>query len=42
MTACASCSGLGQQRVRDAYQWDTVTDDYEALIGRLAARRRQR
>jgi glycosyltransferase involved in cell wall biosynthesis len=33
---------LGQQRVRDAYQWDTVTDDYEALIGRLAARRRRR
>jgi glycosyltransferase involved in cell wall biosynthesis len=34
--------GLGQQRVRDAYQWDSVTDDYEALIGRLAARRRRR
>lgn len=33
---------LGQQRVRDAYQWDSVTDDYEALIGRLAARRRRR
>lgn len=33
---------LGQQRVRDAYQWDAVTDDYEALIGRLAARRRRR
>lgn len=33
---------LGQQRVRDAYQWDAVTDEYEALIGRLAARRRRR
>jgi glycosyltransferase involved in cell wall biosynthesis len=33
---------LGQQRVRDAYQWDSVTDDYEALIQRLAARRRRR
>ena len=33
---------LGQQRVQDAYQWDAVTDDYEALIGRLAARRRRR
>ena len=34
--------GLGQQRVRDAYQWDAVTDDYEALIQRLAARRKRR
>ncbi len=31
---------LGQQRVLEAYQWDAVTDDYEALIQRLAARRR--
>jgi glycosyltransferase involved in cell wall biosynthesis len=31
----------GQQRVREAYQWDAVTDDYEALIHRLAARRRR-
>lgn len=30
---------LGRQRVQDAYQWDAVTDDYEALIQRLAARR---
>jgi len=33
---------FGQQRVRDAYQWDAVTDSYEALVGRLAARRRRR
>jgi glycosyltransferase involved in cell wall biosynthesis len=33
---------LGQQRIRDAYQWDTVTDDYEALIQRLATSRRSR
>ncbi len=32
---------LGQQRVRDAYQWDAVTDQYEALIHRLASSRRQ-
>jgi len=32
---------LGQQRVRDAYRWDTVTDDYEALIHRLAASRKR-
>jgi len=31
----------GKDRVRDAYQWDAVTDDYEALIHRLAARRRK-
>jgi glycosyltransferase involved in cell wall biosynthesis len=34
--------GLSQQRVREAYQWDDVTDQYEALIRRLAARRRGR
>jgi glycosyltransferase involved in cell wall biosynthesis len=32
---------LGQQRVRDAYRWDAVTDDYEALIHRLAASRKR-
>jgi glycosyltransferase involved in cell wall biosynthesis len=37
----AALHDLGQQRVRDAYQWDAVTDDYEALIRRLAARRRR-
>ena len=30
----------GQVRVRDAYQWDRVTDEYEALIHRLAGRRK--
>jgi glycosyltransferase involved in cell wall biosynthesis len=37
----AELGEAGQQRVREAYQWDAVTDDYEALIGRLAARRRR-
>ena len=32
---------LGQQRVRDAYQWDKVTDEYEALIQRLAFSRKR-
>ena len=32
----------GQERVGAAYQWDSVTDDYEALIARLASRRRRR
>jgi len=32
---------LGRERVRSAYQWDAVTDDYEALITRLAASRRR-
>jgi glycosyltransferase involved in cell wall biosynthesis len=31
----------GQERVREAYQWDSVTDAYEALIRRLAARKRR-
>lgn len=31
----------GRQRILNAYQWDSVTDDYEALIRRLAARRRK-
>lgn len=34
-------SRSGRQRILDAYQWDAVTDDYEALIRRLAARRRR-
>jgi glycosyltransferase involved in cell wall biosynthesis len=33
---------LSRQRVADAYQWDAVTDDYEALISRLAASRTRR
>ena len=28
---------LGRERVAEVYQWDTVTDQYEALIRRLAA-----
>ena len=32
---------LGRQRIREAYQWDAVTDQYESLIQRLAARRRR-
>jgi glycosyltransferase involved in cell wall biosynthesis len=32
---------LGRERVRTAYQWDAVTDDYEALIRRLAASRKR-
>lgn len=38
----ASLSSAGRQRILEAYQWETVTDDYEALIQRLAARRRRR
>ena len=37
----AALRSAGQQRVRDAYQWDAVTDAYERLIQRLAARRRR-
>jgi glycosyltransferase involved in cell wall biosynthesis len=33
---------LGQQRVADVYQWDAVTDQYEALITRLAGMRVKR
>ena len=32
----------GRERIRQAYQWEAVTDDYEALIQRLAARRRRK
>jgi glycosyltransferase involved in cell wall biosynthesis len=32
---------LGRQRIREAYQWDAVTDQYESLIKRLAARKRR-
>lgn len=31
----------GQERIREAYQWDAVTDDYEKLIVDLARRRRR-
>jgi glycosyltransferase involved in cell wall biosynthesis len=31
---------LGRQRVATTYQWDLVTDEYEALIGRLAMGRK--
>jgi glycosyltransferase involved in cell wall biosynthesis len=34
--------GLSQERVREAYQWDDVTDRYEVLIRRLAASRKGR
>jgi glycosyltransferase involved in cell wall biosynthesis len=34
-------SAAGKQRIRDAYQWGQVTDDYEALIHRLAAKSRR-
>jgi len=34
-------SADGRQRILDVYQWDSVTDDYEALIRRLAARSRR-
>lgn len=33
-----SFARVGQQRILDAYQWDRVTDDYEALILRLASK----
>jgi len=32
----------GRERIRRVYQWESVTDDYEALIQRLAARRRRK
>ena len=32
----------GRARVADVYQWDAVTDQYEALISRLAASRTRR
>ena len=35
-------AALGRERVAAVYQWDMVTDAYEDLIGRLAARRRRR
>ena len=35
-------AAAGRQRIRDAYQWDQVTDDYEALIHRLDATRRRK
>ncbi len=33
---------LSRRRIAAAYQWDAVTDEYEALIGRLAASRKRR
>ena len=30
---------MNQQRIESAYQWDAVTDKYEALINSLAKRR---
>lgn len=38
----AQFADAGRQRILDAYQWDAVTDDYEALMDRLAARRSQK
>jgi glycosyltransferase involved in cell wall biosynthesis len=32
---------LGRERIATVYQWDTVTDQYEALVQRLAASRRR-
>ena len=37
----AAFATAGRQRILEAYQWEQVTDDYEALIQRLAARRRK-
>ena len=37
----AEFSRLGRERVATVYQWDTVTDQYEELIQRLAASRRR-
>ena len=31
----------GRERVAEVYRWDTVTDQYEELIGRLVASRRR-
>ena len=31
---------LGKERIRASYQWDAVTDQYEQLVQRLAARRK--
>ena len=39
-TRLKDLADAGPQRIAEAYQWDSVTDDYEALIHRLAARRR--
>jgi glycosyltransferase involved in cell wall biosynthesis len=37
----AEFSRLGRARVADVYQWDAVTDQYEALIQRLASSRKR-
>ena len=37
----AEFSRLGRERIASVYQWDTVTDQYEALIARLAASRKR-
>lgn len=38
----AGFAAAGRERILDAYQWEQVTDDYEALIGRLRGRRQAR
>ncbi len=38
----AQFSASGRDRIMSAYQWDSVTDLYEQLIGRLAASRRRK
>ena len=38
----AHYSAAGRSRVAEEYQWDSVTDDYQALIERLFERRTQR
>jgi glycosyltransferase involved in cell wall biosynthesis len=37
----AEFSRLGRERIAMVYQWDTVTDQYEALIQRLAGSRKR-
>lgn len=35
----ARLADAGRERIREAYRWDAVTDEYEALLERLAQRR---
>jgi len=32
----AEFSQAGRQRIAEQYQWDSVTDEYEAMLSRLA------
>ena len=38
-TELARMGKAGQARVREAYQWDAVADEYEAMLERLAAKK---